>query len=164
MGFMWSSPKSPLKESLIQEDDIEPIQTADLLLIGNYSEDMCMEDFSPWIGVAIIFDTHRVYDGDGVYNIHDYTENWPEVRIRYYNGVRNYGFDTRLKNTIKRTCFRIQQMNEVNNAYGVAHVLKMLGILSKDDLTEIRPCYFSSSSPFSKYLKLEKHYSENKTF
>lgn len=166
MGFMWSSPKSPLKESLLKENAIEPIQTADLLLIGDYTEDMCIGDFSPWSGVAIVFDSNRVYDGAGVYNLYDYIENWSEIKIRYYVGVRNYGFDIRLRNAIKRTCYQIQQMSEhdIENGYGVAHVLKMLGIVTKKDLYKVYAGYFSSGSPFCTYLKLDSYYSENKKF
>jgi len=163
---MWSSPKSPLKESLLQEDDAEAICTADLLLMGNYSEDMCIEDFSPWESVAIVFDSNRVYDGYSIYNLYDYIENWSEIKIRYYIGVRNYGFDTRLRNAIKKTCYQMQQMSEhdIENGYGVAHVLKMLGIVTKKDVHKVHPGYFSSGSPFCTYLKLDSHYSENKKF
>ena len=163
MGFMWSSPKSPLKETLLNRNDIEPIKTGDLLLIGDYSEDMCIGDFSPWVGVAIIFDLNRVYDGNSVYSIHEYIQNWSEIQIRYYNGIRYYGFDKRLQNAVKRTVYQMTQSydKKMNNAYGVAYVLKMMGIIDTKNLSDIEYSYFSSNS---NNLKLKECYSENKEF
>jgi len=165
MGFMWSSPKTPLTERLINDVHVEPIRTGDLILIGDYSEDMCMEDFSPWTTVGIVFSNNRIFDGLNVYNIQNFIKHQNEVKIRYYEGIRHYGFDKRLNNAIKRSCYKSQQLSDpdIDASYGVAHVLFIMQIIDTGDIGDVRPFHFSSSSPFKK-LDLQRYYSNNKDF
>ena len=171
MGFMWSSPKTPLTERLIQNVQYEPVRNGDLILVGEYAEDMCMEDFSPWTNVGIVFSKNRIFDGLNVSNIPTFIQNQNEVKIRYYEGIRHYGFDKRLNNAVKQSCYNSQRLSDPDTdaSYGVAHVLFLLHLIDTDDIWDVYPVHFSSSlagnlagsSPFKK-LQLQQYYSNNK--
>ena len=147
MGFMWSSPITPLRERLLVETELEPVHTGDLILLGEYSEEM-VEDFPPWTRVGIVFLQNQVYDGVQVYSLREFVRDINEIKIRYYEGVRGYGFDKRLQNAVRQT--KIQLLTCIDgttrdDAYGVAQVLVRMRLIKEHNLDNVEPSHFSHS-------------------
>ena len=165
MGFIWSSPVSPLKESLLDTTPESLLRTGDILLVYASEFEITLNT-EIWSHVGIIVQTEPLQvfcNGEFVY-INDWLARYDKVVARHCHAIRPTGFDARIMNAANKTA-DILLKNEIDiqykEGYCVGNVLGLIGLVEKDELYDggLKPSHFSVHSPYER-LTL-KDYSEH---
>lgn len=166
MGFIWSAPASPLKESLLEPEPSFILRTGDILL-AYASEFEIALDSELWAHVGIVvYLNHefQVFSNGEFVNVHDWIYRHEKVIVRHCQTIRPAGFNTDVLNACSRTA-DILLRGEIDlhyrEGYCIGTVLGILGLASLDELASgrLRPQHFSHKTPFRR-LQLPK-YSEH---
>lgn len=142
MGFIWSKPVNPLKESLLPGGPTVALNTGDIILIPNSDLEIVLNN-DIWKGVGIALSPVNVwYDGDcfsfnALLNAHE------AICLRQLNCRRPSEFNQRFVQAIR---------SETN----VAKMLVKMGLLASEE--NVTPQHFSSESPYGVHLPM---YSNN---
>jgi len=165
MGFMWSTPISPLKQSLLDTEPELLLRTGDILLA--YASDFeIILNTELWAHTGIIVKgtSLQVFSNGEFVDIHDWIYRHDHVIVRHCDAIRPMEFDSQVMDAANRTA-DILLRNDIDEhyreGYCVGTVLGMLGLESLDNLARggLRPSHFSFHSP-SHRLRL-KDYGEH---
>ena len=155
MGFIWSAPASPLKESLLNTEPSFILRTGDILLTYASEFEIAL-DSELWAHVGIVvYSNHKlqVFSNGEFVDVHDWIYRHEEVIVRHCEAIRPAGFDTAVLNACSRTAdilLRGEIELHYREGYCIGTVLGILGLASLDELAlgRLRPQHFSHKTPF----------------
>jgi len=171
MGFSFSSfssPDSPLNESLLDPDNDIIFLSTDIVL-AEASEFEIALDCEIWAHVGIVVSNSygvQVFSEGEFVDIIDWLNRYENVIVRHCHCTRPLGFDATVMAAINDTIelmLTIPVESHFQEGWCVGQVLKRLGLVSDECVAsgKLRPHHFSSGTPFTR-LQLN-NYSENDT-
>lgn len=150
---MGASKSRPLKDKLLQVDNVMVLHSGDLLLQQTDDLEIAMNG-EIWAHVAVV-----VVDGgatlaysNGKYENASRFRNTGHCAVRHLNCVRPSGFDARV---MRATRYASKQLHSVaqscREGTSIATVLLELGLVTRISPGDVLPHHFSSDSPFQRF-------------
>lgn len=158
MGFIWSKPRSPLDESLLQEQPVL-LRTGDLLLVPTSLLEITLNQ-EVWHSVAIVLSGSKVYAKGQILPLREFIQKHENTCVRQLNCQRPAGFETQfVKGVADSMALSYKIEPEFKDGFRIGYVLAHMRFISDKAIERLKPQHFSSATPFKK-LDLYM-YSEN---
>lgn len=158
MGFIWSKPRGPLEDSLIDDYPVF-LRMGDLLLVPTSDLDITLNR-ELWKHVALVMSSSKVFTGGQMLSLESFISENDYLFVRQLESVRPSGFETRFVSAVADAMARSYAVrDEYRECFEIAHVFANMGFIDEACIHELRPHHFSSETP---YRKLNLHmYSNN---
>jgi hypothetical protein len=146
MGFMWSSPENPLKESLLNSNPETLLRTGDLLL-AHASELEVTLNSELWTHIAIVVFKNgamMAFEGGIFIPVVQWLNRHDCVITRHCNCIRLVGFDKRVLEAAEKTAEMTLSTDHFREGFSAGTMLEILGLASLQGVDELRPCHFSA--------------------
>jgi len=133
MGFFWSKPQNPLKESLLPTGPAIVLNIGDLILIPSSDLEIVLNN-DVWQDVAIALSPSLIWYNKKSEDVLLH----PCICVRQLNCIRPPGFNQKIEKAIR-------------NSENIADTLFKMGFIDDvDDVENITPQHFSSNSPYTR--------------
>jgi len=159
MGFIWSKPRGPLEDSLIDDYPVF-LRMGDLLLVPTSELDITLNR-DLWKHVALVISSSKVFTGGQMLSLERFISKHDCcLTVRQLESARPSGFETRFVSAVADAMAKSYAVrNEYRECFEIGYVLANMGFISEACVRELSPHHFSSETP---YRKLDLHmYSMN---
>lgn len=153
MGFRWSKPKSPLKQSLLEDAHPCILRTGDLLLVATYD----LDSFDNlWTHVALVVSPTKIYSYGQIISTDVFMKEYDCISVRQLNCQRPVGFEKKFVDAVASSMAQSYRVvDEYKEGFEIGHVLYKMGFMP--EIEELRPCHFSISSEHINLDMYSKH-------
>jgi len=134
MGFFWSKPENPLKESLLPTGPAIVLNIGDIILIPSSDLEIVLNN-DVWQDVAIALSPSLIWYNKKSIPTDVLLHSYEEICIRQLNCIRPPGFNQKFQKAIR-------------NSENITDILFKMGFI--DDVENITPQHFSSNSPYTR--------------
>lgn len=165
MGFVWSSPVSPLSAPLLKGEPATNLRCADLLLVTKSDFEINF-DCDMWSHVGLVFiQNSRVFvfcDGE-VLSLLSFRKRHTEIFVRRAHCRRPSNFQTLVSDAVQQVAEWNNKDIENRQGFCVFSVLVQLQLTSPDGQTaqDLHPCHFSHDTKRLKLSMYSKNYRLN---
>lgn len=149
MGFIWSKPRGPLEDSLIDDYPVF-LRMGDLLLVPTSDLDITLNR-DLWKHVALVISSSRLLFNGQLCSLKTFVSEYDGLCVRQLGCERPSGFEERFVAAVAEAMsLSYKVADDCKEGFQVAFVLHALALMDKTNFETLKPHHFSSESPYNR--------------